>query len=167
MKLSENATALLTAYAKGYKVDKFGNVISPFNRKNLKLKKSYYLNFTVLFKNTYKNVNVHRLQAYQKYGYKIFEPGICVMHKDGNPLNNSWDNIIIGTHKENMKDREKHGTLAKGIKNGKNKLTEKEIKEIYKSNLSHRELARKYKITISNVSYIKNGDTWGHLTKNL
>jgi DNA-binding transcriptional regulator YiaG len=48
--------------------------------------------------------------------------------------------------------------LQKGLKrtnNPNSKLSEKEIKEIANSNLKQIELAKKYNISQSNVSYIK------------
>lgn len=47
---------------------------------------------------------VHRLQAFQKYGENLFDSGMEVRHLDGNKENNSYDNIVIGTHSENMRD---------------------------------------------------------------
>ena len=46
----------------------------------------------------------HRLMGYIKFGDKIYEKGMQVRHLDGNPLNNSSDNIGIGTQSENRYD---------------------------------------------------------------
>lgn len=46
----------------------------------------------------------HRLQAYQKYGDKLYNPGIVVRHVNGNQLDASWENILIGTGSDNMMD---------------------------------------------------------------
>lgn len=43
--------------------------------------------------------------AYQKYGDRIYNPRMVVRHLDGNPLNNSWENIAIGTQSENNMDK--------------------------------------------------------------
>lgn len=50
------------------------------------------------------SIAVHRLQAFQKYGYKMFEKGVLVRHFDGDSLNNSWENILIGTDSDNKMD---------------------------------------------------------------
>jgi len=49
-------------------------------------------------------LNVHQLQAYQKYGDVIFNDSIHIRHLNGNPKDNSWDNISIGTQSDNMMD---------------------------------------------------------------
>ena len=48
---------------------------------------------------------VHRFCAYLKYGEKLFEEGILVRHLDDNPLNLSWDNIVLGSPKDNSLDQ--------------------------------------------------------------
>ena len=50
-------------------------------------------------------VPVHRLVALQKFGSKLFEPGIMVRHLDNNPLNNHEWNIALGTNRDNQLDR--------------------------------------------------------------
>lgn len=48
---------------------------------------------------------VHRFCAYLKYGDKLFEKGTLVRHLDDNPLNLAWDNIALGTPKDNSLDQ--------------------------------------------------------------
>lgn len=57
----------------------------------------------------------HRLQAYQKYFDKIYEKGIEVRHFNSNRIDNSYDNILIGTHKENMMDKPEHIRMAAAL----------------------------------------------------
>lgn len=47
---------------------------------------------------------IHRLQAYQKFGSKLYEEGIVVRHLNGYRHDNSYDNIAIGTIKDNKND---------------------------------------------------------------
>lgn len=49
-------------------------------------------------------VYLHRAMAYRKYGNKIFAEGVVVRHKDGDKMNWSSRNIVLGTHSENMRD---------------------------------------------------------------
>ncbi len=49
-------------------------------------------------------LQVSRLVAFQKFGEAIFGNGIVVRHLDGNSKNDSWENIAIGTHSQNMMD---------------------------------------------------------------
>jgi hypothetical protein len=75
---------------------------------------------------------VHRLVAYQKYGMNIFNPNFEVRHLDGNIVNNLDDNIILGSHKENMMDkpeavRQFHSIRAASVLR---KFTDYEIEKI-------------------------------------
>lgn len=46
-----------------------------------------------------------------------------VAHNDGNPLNNHISNLRWATVKENMSDKERHGTVQRGERGGMNKRT--------------------------------------------
>lgn len=46
----------------------------------------------------------HRVIAFRKYGSIVFEKGILVRHLDGNKINNSPDNLVIGTNQDNVND---------------------------------------------------------------
>ena len=48
------------------------------------------------------------MQAYQKFGNLIFQDNIQVRHLNNNSQDNSWDNIEIGTAKENAMDKFEH-----------------------------------------------------------
>lgn len=97
----------LIAVNKGYRISFDGCVYNP---KGIKLNGTVnikgYKKFGLKNKNSEDHpIYYHRLQAYQKFGDKIFEKGIMVRHLDGNPLNNSYDNIEIGTNSDNQMDR--------------------------------------------------------------
>lgn len=121
MRDSKYVKALVTAFEKGYKVDKNGNVTSPFSNKFRKLNAKdrngiFYYEFSVrVINNESRNVAVHQLQAFQKFGEEALNEGIHVRHLDGNSLNNSWDNIDIGTQSINMLDRKVEDRLAHSI----------------------------------------------------
>ena len=114
--LSQNDEAVLTAYEKGYRVIN-GVVHSPFRNGPLgtyiKYTKSRgnYAQFTIFFYGKRAHIGVHRLVAYQKFGDEVFKPGIQTRHKDGNSLNNSDDNILIGTAKENAADKTEYNKM--------------------------------------------------------
>ena len=91
---------------KGYTINKEGIIKNP-NGKELTgsvydgyRKVSVRTEFTSSFA-----VRVHKFQAYVKYGDLIFDKGVVVRHLDGNSLNNSYQNIVIGSQSENMMDR--------------------------------------------------------------
>ena len=98
------------AYEKGYRcID--GDVY--YNNRKLSghLNTNGYLCFTFVTgsrtDNTRKSLKckVHRLVAYQKYGDELYNCD-CVRHCDNNKLNNTDDNILIGSHTENSYDRD-------------------------------------------------------------
>ncbi|QNI20428.1 HNH endonuclease [Bacillus phage 1_ICo-2020] len=53
-------------------------------------------------------IPAHRLIAYIKYGEVAFEAE-CVRHLNDNSLDNSWDNIALGTHMDNHLDAVRNG----------------------------------------------------------
>ena len=63
-----------------------------------------YKSFKIWHNNNTNKVKFHRLQAYQKFGDKIFNKGVEVRHLDNDSLNNSWDNIDIGSSSVNKQD---------------------------------------------------------------
>lgn len=105
--MSKKDKAMILLAHKGYKIDKDGKILNPRGRIISGIRGGWrgrYICISARFKNQCITVKAHRLQAYQKYGNKIFDEGILVRHKNGNPGDNSWDNILIGTHSDNMMD---------------------------------------------------------------
>lgn len=112
------------AYEKGYTVDKTGQVFNPrgkpikgyIQKKKTKQKgkdSGVRLNHTFGVSppgNGYTThpVKTHRFVAYMKYGEKAFKAE-CVRHYNDNSLDNSWDNIILGTHYDNHLDAVRNG----------------------------------------------------------
>ena len=95
------------AKRKGYTVNKEGNVIGV---KGYKLRSSKdsngYLRLGIRdFNGKIQQLYVHRFVAYIKYGDSLFNTNIQVRHLNGDPCDNSWDNIAIGTPKENAMDK--------------------------------------------------------------
>lgn len=163
--LSLISRALIFAADKGYKVQS-GIVISPKGKqRKLKIDDGYFT-FNIrpswAINRIVYPVHVHRLVAFQKYGYKIFELGIVVRHFDGNSLNNLEDNIRIGTQTENALDRKPQDRLAHAIKASSflRKFSDElinQIKEDRKSGMNYKELMKKYNISsLGTMSYIIN-----------
>lgn len=95
------------AYNKGYRITEDGVAIGLKKEKIGYKNKEGYVRIKIRDESGNNiNVNAHRLQAYQKFGEKIYDKGIVVRHLDGNPSNNSHDNIDIGTMSDNMMDRD-------------------------------------------------------------
>ena len=105
MELSKNNKNLLVAYSKGYTINKDGFCLNP---KGIVLKggtnNNGYKYFSIRVNSESVKVAFHRLQAYQKYGDKLFELEILVRHKNGICIDNSFSNILIGTSSDNAMD---------------------------------------------------------------
>lgn len=146
---------IIEAYTIGYRVTETGEVIG---RRGKALKcynnKGYYT-FAIRVFGVHKTIRVHRLQAYQKYGDSMFKKETVVRHKNGNSLDNSYSNILIGTHSENMMDK----TQEQRILQASNPIYKhKEILEDRdKNKMTYKELMLKYNISSKGtVSFIIN-----------
>lgn len=107
------------------------------------------------------HVYIHRIQAYQKFGEDIYNEGILVRHLNSIPSDNSWDNIGIGTHSDNMMDMPKEMRVKKSS-NANKKYSDElviEIKEYHISGHSYKEIMEKYNIsskgTVSNIINVR------------
>jgi hypothetical protein len=141
---------ILVAHSKGYEVTKEGKVIGVLgNELKLNNHDGYYrFNFRNLNgQSTY--VKVHRLQAYQKFGDKMFKEGILVRHLDGNPTNNSWDNIEIGTNSDNMMDISPDIRLAKAMHatSFTRKYDKETVRAYYNENKSYKQTMEHFNIS--------------------
>ena len=148
------------AYEKGYRVTKDGQLLNPKGKVIGNLNDKGYQR-TTLKLNKVHILHTHRLQAYQKYGDKLFENGIMVRHLNGNKLDNSWENIAIGTNKDNAMDisqqKRKENTL-KAVKTiiKYNKDFVLKLREEYKLSKNYNELGRKYNMRSSDIWYLVN-----------
>lgn len=107
------------AKERGYRIDCDGNVYSKRMKLNpMKMCATNYLFFSVKINGKSEKVMVHRFQAYAKYGDKAFEKGIVVRHLNGDSLDNSLDNIAIGTQSDNMMDIPRDLRIAHAQKAG-------------------------------------------------
>ena len=157
--MSKQNVLLKKVSKKGYSVSKDGKTITSFTGKVLKPRvmnrgKGYFC-FGVRDDDIpSRPVLVHRLQAYQKFGEKIFEKGIQVRHLDGNSMNNSWENIAIGTQSENSMDRPRD----ERIRNASNPIyNHSDIIEDWTNGMSYSKIMKKYDISSKGtVSFIIN-----------
>lgn len=143
---------LLKCYEKGYRINKEGKIYYKNN-----LRKGYiqyhgkipYLKLSIRLKDKICNIPVHRLQAYQKYGDRLFENGMEVRHLNGNSLDNSYDNIAIGTHSENMFDKSKEERLKQAniATSYMKKHNHEKIYDYYIKCKSYKETMKKFNIS--------------------
>lgn len=156
------------AYRLGFRVSRNGDLISFTGRKRQCLLhprgyKCISLRVKVEDKSVYKLLFVHRLQAYQKFGENLFKPGIVVRHLNGNPVDNSFDNIEIGTESDNWMDIPKEKRIERA-RNAARMLPKRYsrdkvamIKADHASGMSYNKLMKKYGISSKGtISYICN-----------
>ena len=165
MNLNKTQTAVKTAYDKGYRVNKYGEVIGKKGKiLSYKLNHGYKM-FCVRLKNgeTYA-IHYHRLQAYQKFGNIIFKKDINVRHLNGDSLDNSFDNIDIGTCSDNMMDILPEVRSIKAINATRKKQDSIRsfeerclIYEDLKNKIPYSEIMKKYSISSKGtLSFMKN-----------
>ena len=77
------------------------------------------------------------------------------------------EHLVKGTHNDNVQDRVSRNRSAIGINNGRSKLTELQVIDIYNSNDTKRALATKYNVDPKVIYDIKRKNTWKYLLNNL
>jgi len=101
--MSDSNKAIRSAAGRGYSyceggvIGAKGGLLSP-----MKSNKGYFY-FHIKYNKKNTAIPYHRFFAYLKYGGDTFKAE-CVRHLDGNRENNTFDNIALGTHKENTAD---------------------------------------------------------------
>ena len=162
------AKAVITAHEKGYRVTPDGRVVTRFNReRKLRLTgsggRTQYFVFNIIDERKVRvPVPVHRLAMYQAYGELIFEDGVSIRHLDGDSLNNSLDNLEIGSHSENMMDQEREVRVAraKHAASFQRKLTPERLASLREDRAkgwTYAQLGEKYGVPKSTLSRIFNG----------
>ena len=89
--------------------------------------------------------------------------GLVVMHLCDNPSCINIDHLRLGTHQDNMNDRNNKSRQAFGVDVGLSKLTEADVLAIRASSLMQKDLAEDYGVHRSTIYHIKRGLTWKHL----
>lgn len=161
--LTKREKVIMIAYDKGYRINENGEIYSPTSgyikgwiEKKTKRKTPYERRmFNIKIEGNTNHVAVSRLLAYQKFGNKIFETGIEVRHLDGNSLNNSYDNIEIGTAKDNANDKKPHvkRNAALNASSYNERKDWDKIDEDRNNGMSYKELVEKYGVSKSTLSY--------------
>lgn len=131
--VSKSADHLMYVHALGYRVTKKG-LVKSFTGRMLRLREhGGCLEFTTSSVDVGpRSVQVHRLQAYQKFGLEMFSIGIRVRHRDGDRTNNHWENIILATTSECRLaiPRVRRLASARNARDTRRRLTMKQAKEI-------------------------------------
>lgn len=114
-------------------------------------------------KNIYKSC--HRLVAETWLG--PCPEGMQVCHNNGIKLDNRLSNLRYDTPLNNTLDKVKHGTQTHGENHVSAHLKAAQVKEIFVSDLSLKQLSEKYGVTESNIRAIKTRKNWIKETEGL
>jgi len=151
---------LLYAYRRGCRVTKHG-VVENAQGKPLKVydnSRDGYFSFYQKHPVTKKwaPVWLHQLVALQKYGEeRLGDPKIHVRHKDGNPKNNSFDNILLGTPSQNSLDKPKEvrRRIAEHASSFIQRKDWSQIEADRAAGMTYDQLAEKYSMSKGTLSY--------------
>ncbi len=110
-----------------------------------------------------KHIIGHRVAYTLEYG-EIAEKKL-VRHKCDNNKCINPEHLELGTHKDNMNDRNERGRTCKGESHHSARLTDEKAKEIYsrKGSKSLTETANEFGITKQSVSKIWKKQSWKHI----
>lgn len=120
-----------------------------------------YKSYALRKGNGYKNLKASRIVASAFIGR--CPRGYQVNHIDGNKLNDHYTNLEYVTQTENMRHAMRLGLLSRGEEHPPSKLKEADIAEIRrlcKKGVKQRDIAKRFGISQSNVSFISRGITW-------
>lgn len=92
--------------------------------------------------------------------------GLVCRHKNGVKTDNRLDNLAYGTQKENVADKELHGTAQRGSRHGMAKLDEAGAVGVIGGIVrgeTFTAIAARYGVSPDAVRCINNGKTWVHV----
>jgi len=118
-----------------------------------------------------KDVLAHRLSYELEHGYLSDSMDVC--HTCDNPTCVNPNHLFLGTHRDNMVDRDKKGRGKipdnRGENHGLARLTKLQVIEIFslRGKESRRITANRYGISSGYVSRIQSRKAWEWLTKDL
>lgn len=121
-----------------------------------------YLRTTLFRGGKGKTFQVHRLVALAFLGPPP-TPNALVLHADGNGRNNAVSNLRWGDAFQNYADSVRHGTAARGARQGHARLTADQVREILKrlvAGETQGDIAARFGIHKTTVSQIKRGKNW-------
>ena len=120
-----------------------------------------------------KQDRLHRVIYEIKYG-KI-PNGLVIRHKCDNPYCCNIEHLEIGTRQDNVNDMIERGRdsyhkpalTSRGTLSKFNKLSEKDVIDIYNSPLGYKKLGKLYGVSANNIRLIKKQLSWKWLTDSI
>ena len=105
---------------------------------------------------------VHRLVLFAFIGNPSI--GEVCRHLDGNPENNSLNNLCWGTHQENEEDKERMGRRPRGSVHASSLLSEFDVRMIIymerTKEFTQREIAKIYNVCTGTINHIIKKRNW-------
>ena len=105
----------------------------------------------------------HSVVSERWYGPPPF-PGAAALHSCDNPSCVNPEHLRWGSQLENMRDMVSRDRQARGTTNGRSKLTEAQVLDIYSDSRTQSVIAAEYGMPRSTVGAIKCGKSWAWLT---
>jgi hypothetical protein len=142
------------------KKTRVGAIIKP------KVERNGYLRVSIYHGGIGVMASVHRLVCEAFHGAPALM-GQHVAHTDGDKLNNRSDNLRWASPLENEEDKRRHGTTARGERQGASRLTEEQVREIKRVPSRHglgRDLATKFNVSPSTIALIRANKSWRHVS---
>ena len=104
---------------------------------------------------------------YRKYKGEI-PLGMLIRHTCDNIKCINPSHLLVGTTQDNVNDKVERNRQPKGEDIPASKLLNAQVVDIFINNeLTRKQLATKYDVTVSNVKLIKQGKSWKHITQRL
>lgn len=150
-----------------YSVSEYGDIWIQRLRRKGKLQKDRkgYVHYFLSENGVQKLTRIHRIVLEAFVG--PCPQGMECCHKDNDPLNNHYSNLMWATHRDNMMEFGMMSALGKGESNGTSVLTDKTVKAIRKmakeTHATHREISERYGTTKQNIGRIINRKRWQHV----
>jgi len=111
----------------------------------------------------YRPYRVHHLVLWAFVG--PCPPGMEGCHKNGKSKDNRLSNLRWGTSLSNSADQIRHGKVSHGERHAFAKLTERRVRYILASRESDAKLAKRFGVSNSVVSDVRNNVSWKHIER--
>ena len=96
--------------------------------------------------------------------YGAIDSGAIVRHRCDSPACCNPLHLETGTHSDNVRDRVIRNRTAKGVRNGRSKLTEADVRAIRRSGDEASLWASRLGVTVQQVNNIRRGRSWSHVS---